>query len=71
MQEREGRRRGVKRFARQVQHHTAVFAYGVQHGRLIRLSHRFAQDMNAFVLKALQLRGFGLQAGRVAQALGW
>ena len=38
----------VKRFARQLQHHTAVFANGIQHRRVLRLSYSLSDDVNAF-----------------------
>ena len=55
MQQRKRRGRGVKRLARQMQHHRAVLAHRIKHHRLIRLGHHFAHDVDAFGFKPLKV----------------
>ena len=51
MQQWKGGRRWIKRFFRQMQHHGAVFAHGIEHDGIFRLGHNLAHDVNGFGLK--------------------
>ncbi len=56
MHQREGRRRGIERLLRQVQHHRAVLADRIEHDRLGRLGRDLTHDMDALGLEPLQVR---------------
>lgn len=59
MHQGEGRRRGIERLFRQVQHDRAVLADGIQHDGVFRLGHDFAQDVDTFGFEPLQMgQGF-------------
>ncbi|CCJ76496.1 hypothetical protein BN135_1560 [Cronobacter muytjensii 530] len=55
MQQRERQRAGIKRLARQVQHHAGVFADGVHHHRVSEFRSHFTNDMDAFRLQLPQV----------------
>ena len=62
MEEREGRRSGMKCLAGQVKHHRAVFADRIQHDRPFALGDGLAHDVNALGLENLEMgenRHFG------------
>ena len=55
VQQRKWRQAGIKGFARQVQHHCAVFADAIKHYRIIRLGHNLAHDVNALGFQTPQM----------------
>jgi superfamily II DNA/RNA helicase len=56
VKKREGRRRGIKRFQRQVQHHRAVLANRIHHDRPLALGNHLAKDVDTLGLQPLQVR---------------
>jgi hypothetical protein len=59
MQQRKWWRRRVKRLARQMQHHGAIFTHAIQHHRLVRFGDNLPHNMDGFSLKALKMsQGF-------------
>ncbi len=55
VQQRKRRRRRIERLDREVQHHRAVLADGVEHHRLLALRHHLAHDVDALGLEPLQV----------------
>ena len=60
MEQRERRRRGIERLARQVQHDRAVFADRVKHDGPFGFGHHFTHDVDGLRLKALQVGKAGI-----------
>jgi hypothetical protein len=78
VQQRKRRRRRIKGFPRQMQHHRAVLADAVQHHRGGRVGHHLAHDVNALRLQAVQMRHIARhgdahcrRAGRQASSMGF
>ena len=59
VQQRERRLRRVERLHREVQHHRAVLADGVEHDRPLALGDDLAQDVDAFGFEPLQVSEYG------------
>jgi hypothetical protein len=55
MEQREGRRRGIECLARQVQHHRAVLAHGIEHHRGVQPPQPLHADVDALGLEALEM----------------
>jgi hypothetical protein len=55
MEQRERRRRGMERLARQVQHHRRILADRIEHDRTLRLGHDLAHDMDRFGFEAVEM----------------
>ena len=55
MQQREWRRGGIERLARQMKHNGAVFSNTIQHDGLFRFGHNLAHDVDRLSLKALKM----------------
>ena len=65
MQQREGRRRGIKRLAREMQHYRAVLTHAIQHHRLFQFGHDFTHDVDRFGLKPFQMGQCARHSGQV------
>ena len=55
MQQRNRRTRRIKCLQQQVQQHRAVLAHGIQQHRVLKLGGHFAQDVQAFGFKPIQM----------------
>jgi hypothetical protein len=56
VQKRKGRLRRKERLDRQVQHHRAVLADGIEHDGPLALGHHLAHDVDALGLETLEMR---------------
>ena len=55
MEQREGRRRWIKRLARQMQHHSGILADGIEHHWPLGFCHNFTHDVDRLCLKAFEM----------------
>ncbi|MNE36430.1 hypothetical protein D3C80_1302400 [compost metagenome] len=55
VQQREGDAAGEEGLARQVQQHGTILADGIQHHGIVEFGGNFAEDVNGFVFKRLQM----------------
>ena len=60
-------RRGIEGLAREVQHHRAVLAHGIEHHRALGLRHHLAHDVDALGLEPFQM-GEGYCRHRISSA---